>query len=411
MIRQLRERLDSLWLMGGVGVRSVAQWAIVLVIGAHEGPSAVGLLAFALAVSSPIFQFFDFALRNIFVTLSERVRFATFARLRVALSAGAAALTTLLALTPSGPDFTIVVAVVVAKFADSLLDMLYASPQRRGKIRSLGLAMSANGIAVIASFAVLYWTSGSVVLGIWGWALASAACAAVLAVDVWRTESTADALLPPGGARSLLRAGLASGLAQSVVSTITYLPVLFLSVLGTPREVGVLTVCAYFVTFASLVLGSLQQATLPAVASRLRAGVEEPFAIARSSLMPFGVVGWAIAAATAVFGNPLLRSLYGDAHAPGLAVLLPIACAIGLLPAVNMSSVILLVTNRYRVQALVALLALVFAIMVGFALVRGFDIVAASWLLFAGIFARSVLGAICSARAMRAWAPAVSSAQ
>ena len=326
------------------------------------------------------------------MTLQVRHRYFSFFRIRFLSNLAASAVLLATALLPFGPNLQLMTALAVAKWMDSLLDILYASLQHRSRIMEMAIAMSVNGVLILTFFWILFEWTGSLSLSILGSAAGSALISVFVAREVLPFERRADSILAPGGTCGILKAGVPSGVAQSVNSLVSYLPILLLSVWASPAQAGIFTAVTYFFTLANLIMSALVQAVLPQLVAKMNSGQ----AVFSATLSRIGILfvglGTTLGIGTLLFGDRLLVLVYGPDFVIPFAVLLPTALGLALLPLVYVTSLTLLVTNHYVAQVRIAIHSLLLAVGFSIFLLRDFGIAQAAWLVVFGIAVRSGLG-------------------
>lgn len=379
-------------LAAATGVRSAAQWLMVVILSAAGGPDSVGDFSLALAVSSPIFILSELALRNVFVTLRSRYAFATFVRVRMTANAAAGVLALATVALPSGPHFAIMLPLVIAKWMDSLLDMLYASLQRRGAIGRLARWMAINGCLIALAFSSVMFATSSVPAAIIGWALATGFSVLIVSREAFNAERPRDSTAGRLRLGALLRAGASSGAAQALNSFQVYLPVLLLSTWATSAATGVYAAAAYFVTISNLVMSAVQQAMLPDLSRSASEAAGAARLVARRSVILLGLVAVVMAALVGVGGNGFLAFAYGEEFRTNVTVLWLLALSILVLPGVYISSSILLVQNRYGTQVQIAGVALLVTALLGVLLRGRFGVTEGALVAAVGFAVRSGLG-------------------
>jgi O-antigen/teichoic acid export membrane protein len=385
-------------------MRAISQWTFVWLAAQFGGAEIVGQYALALAIVTPVFIAADLSLRNVYVSLRRSVSFGSVLLVRLAFGALALAVLAILGIL-GAVDPAVLLILGLIRFTDSVLDLCYGWLQRQGRIVRIGWTSILNSVVTIIIGSALYAWSGELVIALAGSLAGSLITTALVFTGVARaaagtTPAPRDEIA--AGAGAVIRAGVPSGLAFASVSLLTYTPLYLLGISRGDEQVGQFAVIAYFAVLANLVLGSIQQATLHDYVTAFRDGGDERLRrTALRNALPLVVVGLACFAVTLVLGAPVIQALYGAAFTPSLADLLPVALSVAILPVVVAAGQVLLTKNRYGLQLAIGAISLTVAIAAGLAMLPGFSVAAAGWVLMAGTVSRAVLGAAAASYAIR----------
>ena len=316
-------KTNTSWAFVGNAAYAGCQWLVFVLLVKSLGLAEVGLFAYWIAVTGPIFVLANVRLRNLLATgaqspggfsdyLAARL-FTTFGALVVSLLIGAL-------ISPGAGSLTILAFIAGAKACDAISDICHGLFQKELDMRSAAIGLIANGVSSVALVGLslvirpsLAWATA---------AYATGSCAALLAWDVPRMTARAKTLLPSStrretctAARCLIVKALPLGLSSAVGSMQVNLPRYVLASYLGPAALGVFAALSYVPTLGNLVVNAISQAALPLLSNDLR------MSLARYRRRLFGLVAAGVALgaagvlAAAVAGRPILAWLYGAEYA------------------------------------------------------------------------------------------------
>ncbi|WP_336660485.1 lipopolysaccharide biosynthesis protein [Leucobacter sp. USHLN153] len=339
---------------------AIAQWVTVLIIARTLGAGEVGVYAEALATATPLFVAGSLALRELFVSLSDRPAWAAFVRTRVLGLAASALCFAVVGLLLGWPR-EVLLALTLLKCADSACDLVYGRLQLAEDWLAWGGLSVANSVLSVGGVLVVAVLGGGLGLMLAVSGGVSLACAAVALLRC-RRSAPLEASEPVSRRAVLLlaRRGLPLSGAQLLSSVLFNAPVLVVSALGTSAEAGAFAAAAYLLTFGNLVGSAIANLEIVRIrgafqahgSAGLRAALWRPTVV----LLVGGTVGVLLVGA---WGSEVLAAVFGPAFAVSRAVLVGVALAavVGALGFVAAAG--LLVMNRYVRQALVSATAVI----------------------------------------------------
>lgn len=341
-----------------------SRWLIVWLAQELGGVSALGAYSAVLAFATPIFVVGQLGLRTIILTYREAYPWRTFQRIRFAGIVAACAVTLLFVLRVPQVDLAMGLAVLSFKVFDAAIDLEVARIQRAGKLLAVGyIGLATAGLSVLFSVAAAVMTK-SIILTVLGTGLASAI--AYLVCRSYARKIPYVATAESSGYRTILSASLPITGSQLVASLLLYVPVLWLTSTGDLAAVGIYTGVAYLLTAADLLGSSLAKVLISPFRGRLEAHGDNAVLGANVrltlALIPLGI---AAGAAVVVWGDPVLRFIYGPNFEVGRPTLALLAAASVFTVLSFVQSVTLEVFNRYYGVAAAFLLACLAALATG----------------------------------------------
>ena len=294
------------------------------------GPQIVGRLAFAVALSAPVFMLAGLQLRAVQATDARRdYRFGHYLALRIATTSVALIATVSIAcLLRRGADIVVVVsAVAVSKALESMSDVFYGLLQQHERMDRIGISMIVRGTGSLAVFVVtILWTRSLP----WGIAAVSAVWALVLAAYDVRSgrmvlgSMPKETLRPVFDISVLLRLGVVAfplGIVMMLVSLNTNIPRYAIDQRLGESDLGVFAALAALLVAGNTVVGALGQSASPRLAKHFAASDLPAFRGLLVKLLATGAAIGLVGLAVALLGGRwLLGAIYGSQFADHTAL-------------------------------------------------------------------------------------------
>ena len=366
-----RFRGGSLFAAVGALAIPASQWAVFTLVARSAGVELAGTYALLLSISTAVFTFTNFGLRDSYITLRERHPFRYYAVARLAGVLVAWTITVPIGAVIGAPLWLISFLIIQKSF-DSVTDLGFARLQRSSQLVSFGLVMLVNGlVTVILAGAVALLGAGAPLI-LASSAFGSGLATILLVVLILR----GGAYLRPRGRvwlagvslrRTVRVLRLSTSIAgwQMISIVVLNAPVWAVAIVGSAESVGQFAALAYLLT-----AGSLAGSTLNAV---LIGDLRRAYALEgrRAALMRIrkagafasgaGIVGVVM---VVIFGSSFFETVYGPDFTFSPLELLLVGAAAALSTVSQVLAAGLMVMNYYTSQAVIAglsLLALVAA--------------------------------------------------
>ena len=378
-------------LFGASAVRNLGPLVLVVFLARVFDQETVGHYTLALAVATPIFALAQMGLRTVYVTLRPNAPIRDYVVVQGLAVAVAFAVLAVIAGVAGAIGLTLLV-VGVSRVADTFTEMLTGPLQLAGRIgRIFAAAVAIAGLSVAVTVVVMLTTHNL------DWSLTGMAGAAVAATFVFmylpvRAVGVSTGLWSQGSAtrRTVLAAGLPTGVAVAVLSLVSTMPQYFLTPWHGSAAAAHAQVLFYLYFAADLATLGVVQAWIPHARRRLADGALAP-ALVRTALrwtlvyVLVAVVGLALAAW-------LLPVVFGAGYTLGLAQAVPLGLAIGLLPFASFSMVSVSVLNRYTHNLTLGASSTLAALVLYAVLIGPFAVTGAAWGLVGAVATRAVVG-------------------
>ncbi len=355
--------------MAGNLIYAGAQWLVVVLL-ARLGTSAmVGQYALALAIVTPVIWFVNFALRAILATdVRDEFRFGHYLALRL-LGCGVALIVVSGLVSVSGyarQTQLIIVALCLSKLFDFASDIFYGVAQRHERMDRVGISLMAQGLLQATVLAIVVKFSGSVLFGIVGMGVASAAVTIFYDLNTARLLARTDDLsriVPNWDWPSLGRLmwlGLPLGVVLGLNSLIANVPRYVLADRLGERQVGIFAAMIYLAIAGQYIVGAVGESASPRLASLFAFGHRRQF-----RLLVLRLVGAAVAVGAAgfvvslVLGKEALSILYGKEYAASASTFVYLMAGSGPLYAAGILGVSMNAMRGFHAQVPFRLLHLV----------------------------------------------------
>ena len=361
------------WYFAGHLVHSLAQWGTFAGLAKLGSVEHVGVLALALATTTPLFTFLNLQLRGIVATdAANKYGFSLVWSVRCATSVVALLVGLAFSwLFGSTNEATITIALIaLGKSIESLSDVIHGRIQREERLDWIARTMALRGGISFLLFMGAYVLSSSIAFAAAAQSFAAAAVLLALDIPALRKISPRDeangstqislklAMPSISSLISLLRSAVPLGSVLLLYSFAQNMPRYALEKYVGLAELGIFAALAHFISAAAVLVSSLTNAAGPRLAKCIHMGDIRKFFLILHRL--YAVIGCLLLAGMVVVvlaGRPMVRLLMGAEVAKHSALLVPLAIGGCLLFATSVAGVGLTAAGVHRQQLPLALLA------------------------------------------------------
>lgn len=317
------------WTFAGNVVNALSQWGVLAVLARMASAGAVGQFVLGLSIAAPVMSFAMLQLRHVQVTDARgEFPFADYFGTRIAWTlVGLAVIGACIVVGQLEPQTAwVVLAVGLAKCADSLADIVRGLFQHHERMDYSGISMMLKGPPALAAVALLTWWTGDIVAGVFGmavvWFASFAAYDLVTARRVLRLLASAgggaERLAPRFGWGSILRLSwiaLPLGIVMGLISLQPNIPRYVVQGYWGEEALGYFGALVYPVVAATLVITALGQSASPRLARHYLDDLPAYRALLRKLLLLGAGLGTAMVVGTLLLSGPVLTLLYGSEYA------------------------------------------------------------------------------------------------
>lgn len=322
-------RTNTSWAFIGNAAYAGCQWLVFVLLVRSLGPAEVGVFAYWIAVTGPVFVLANVRLRNLLVAeAGSPGDFSDYLTARVLTTSGAVVFSLLIGVVawPGTRSLIVLMLIAAAKACDAMSDICHGLFQRDLQMRKAAIGLMVNGFISVTLVAAILLLRPSLTGATAAYAAGSGL--ALLLWDLPRVTSSArffawgtDGTRRAAVKRLIIKA-FPLGLSSAIGSLQVNLPRFVVgSVLG-PASLGVFAALSYLPVLGNLVVNAIAQAALPILATDLRTAPARYRERLLWLVAAGAVVGAGGLAVTALAGRPLLEWMYGRAYADHDALLL-----------------------------------------------------------------------------------------
>jgi O-antigen/teichoic acid export membrane protein len=315
---------NFLWSLAGNLTYSLCQWAMVMSLAKFGSTEMVGQFALGLAITAPVFQFFNLQLRTVQVTdARDQHMFRDYLGMRIVTSAAALFIVGLLTLWTRYPAQTALVVVLIgmAKTIESLSDIFQGLFQKDERMDRVAQSLIFKGLLSLAFVVLALRFSGNIVVACGMLVLAWATVFLVYDLRKGRAQFAGRWVkLIPRFDRSvftkLFLLTLPLGFVMMLLSLNSNLPRYFLARHVGESAVGIFSALMYCIVAGSTVINALGQTATPRLAKLYGTGNLSAFRALLAKLLVFGAAIGFIGLTVALFlGREILTLLYRPEYA------------------------------------------------------------------------------------------------
>ena len=304
-------KLNAAWNLFGLGVYSISQWILIVVIARNAAESA-GELAVALGIATPTFLILGLNLSILQAVENDDSNFRSHLAIRILVLPVGLAVSVLVVLLLGASSVTTVAIAAFARWIEGFSNGAYGVFLAKGQLRFLGLGMALRG-TVGLFLGLLAWSlSGSVSLTLLalgcGWAVGVVVLELPAAVSLLGDTGTLSFV----EVRRLVRRGLPLGLDSGANSTVHQGPRLMISQMLGEAALGRYVPVVQLAQYVTVAAGSLGSALLSKFAEHWRAGNSRKFRVLLAKVLFLTTpLVTAFAIVTGLAGPAVVRTLLG----------------------------------------------------------------------------------------------------
>jgi O-antigen/teichoic acid export membrane protein len=327
-------RRNFSWTLVGNIFYSACQWGMLILLAKIGTPDMVGVFTLALAVTAPLFMFFNLQLRVVQATDAQaEFQFNDYLGLRLVTSVLAFISLMLIVIALPFEPWTkfVILTVAIAKALESVSDVCYGLMQQQERMDFISISLIIKGALSLLLMAITLVVTKQVLGGVVGLAIAWAIV--LLGYDIRVTNQ----LLKIGKIQALeklsfvwkwsiqkqlIKLTLPLGFVMLLISLNTNIPRYFIEHYLNSRELGIFAAIAYLMLVGSIIQGALAQAASPRLAKYYADGRRKAFSSLIFNLMGIGILMGAIGVAISwIFGKQILTLLYQSEYSQYSALL------------------------------------------------------------------------------------------
>lgn len=299
--------------MFGMVFFALTQWGIIVIISKTTGAADIGHFSLAMAIINPVFAFFSLQLKAHYATQkTNHYAFASYFATRIITSSVALVLIGAITTFFDRNIFflLLVLGLSLAKYADSLSDLLYATHQKEENLRTNATSMILRGALGLLAFSLTIYISGKIHLAVFS-----------LAFSWWIVFSIHDRNSPqkyniptrPNFGKDsvgLIKETWPMAFAVFFSSLTLNLPRYFISSNLGPEQLGVFSAQAYLLTFFCMFSVAIAQSTSTALTRALNKKTKQFIIILAQNTGIIGGMCLLILCTSRFYGEELLALFY-----------------------------------------------------------------------------------------------------
>ncbi|MGM0804975.1 MAG: oligosaccharide flippase family protein [Bacillota bacterium] len=319
-------KVNFSWTLCGNVIYAICQWLVVSVIAKLGDPVQVGTFALALAISAPIFLFFNMNLRVVQATdTNDEYSFNQYFSMRVLTTLIAFLIVILISIFSGFEKTTIIVIIflAIAKFFESISDILYGYLQKCEQMKFISISKIIRGIISTISMAIILYLTNDLVLATliyavtWGVILILydfKKCLYIYRFDMNSNTRFMSEMLKPSIDYKILKLlfilSLPLGIAGTLDSLNINLPRYFINFQLGEGALGYYAAITYIIISGQTIVGALAQAATPRLAKYYNSDIKQ-FKLLLMKLFIIGLVIGTIGVLMSVYlGGYILTIFY-----------------------------------------------------------------------------------------------------
>lgn len=324
-------KINFSWTLLGNILYSACRWGMLVVIAKICIPEMVGKFVLGIAVTEPIFMFFNLQLRSVLVTdIKKEFTFNDYLGLRL-LTSGIAIVAVFFASIILGYEWSTVVIVIgvgMNKLIDSISDLFYGLLQFHERMDRIAKSMIIKGLSAFIAFSFGVYSTNTVIWGIVGFIAAGIMTLllydirsgffiiqlnrSILDDPLSKEKTTLMDLMPSWELKTLIKIiklSLPLGVVMLLLSLNENISKYFIERLLGERELGIFAAMAYLTIIGSTMINALGQAASPRLANYFAVNKFHEYKTLLLRLLGFSVL---------IGGLGLLIAFFAGKHVLGI---------------------------------------------------------------------------------------------
>ncbi len=378
---------NIIWTFSGRVVYAMSQWGILMVLAKLGSPEMVGRYSLALAITAPVFAFFNLKLDALLATdARNEYPFADYYKLRLITNSLALILISCIAfsITNSHMILLVIIAVGLAKAVESISEILFGLMQKHERMDYMGQSLMLKGPLSLACVALLIHSANSLLLGILGMIAVWSGLLILFdkhnSIKLLNTDENVKRSwrLPDLWRLALLAAPL--GIHTLLISLTVNTPRYLVSVYHGEAMLGYFTAIAYIYVAGDAVSSAIQKAVSPRLSIYFAHNQRRAFSILLLKLLGIGLILGSVGVLISVlFGRELLSFFFTPDYSEYVSVLIVMMLAAIALWTRAFVIAALLAMRLVWAQAYISGICLFTNLIAGMLLIPAYGAVGAAW--------------------------------
>ncbi len=401
------------WTFSGRVVYAMCQWGILMILAKLGSPEMVGQYSLALAITAPVFAFFNLKLDALLATdARNEYPFTDYFRLRLITSSLALTLILCIAfgITNSRMMLLVVLAVGLAKAIESVSEILFGLMQKNERMDYLGQSLMLKGPLTLVCVALLIYSANSLLLGILGmiavWAVVLTLFDKHNSLKLLTTDEHVKLPWKLSVLRRLAWFAVPLGIQTMLISLTINTPRYLMAVYHGEAMLGYFTAIAYMYVAGSTISASLQKAVSPRLSIYFARNQRRAFSILLLKLLGIGIAMGSVGVLiSSLFGKELLSFFFTPEYSEFVSVLIVMMIAAIALWTRAFVIAALLAMRLVWVQAYISGICLLANLIACLVLIPDYGAIGAAWSTLISAWLSLILyGSIVTHKIMVSWA-------
>ncbi|PTL37905.1 oligosaccharide flippase family protein [Alkalicoccus saliphilus] len=395
-------KINFSWTLFGNLVYAFTQWAVISLIARLGNVEMVGQYTLALAITAPVYLFFQMNLRSIQATdrvgefeLNEYIGFRLITLLFT---------TSIVLIILIFGDFNIemlwlVLFIGIAKSSELISEVYYGNFQKNEIMKYVAVSKIVRGIFSAIILGIILFTTNSIVYATLAFSLSW--ILTLWVVDIRLTKSLINhdnykkIIKPYINLRifkSIIIIALPLGIAGALDSFNTNIPRYLISFYLGEASLGYFAAIAYIIVAGHTVIGALCHAAIPRLAKYYHLGKINNFKTLLFKLNFIGALIGAFAILVSVFfGDTLLKFIYTEDFGEYHNILIIVVGGGVIWYMVGFLNTAILASRKFKLQVPILLLSACTTLVTSWILIPELELVGAGYSLIAGFSARFII--------------------
>jgi len=374
------------WTWFGNAIYLSTQWVLLVIIAKMGNSTLVGDFSLGLAVSAPIFIFFQMQLRQTLVTdIKGEYAFPDYWYARVILTIISFFTVFVFSIFSgfSGKMLLIILFISLSKSFENLSDLIHGKFQKFHRMDFIAISMISRGLLTMLIFGVVFYFTRDLTNSVMGMAIVWAAICILFDMRYsrfFREESEKDHSWNFSKFRNLVWFALPLSVSSGLTSLCGNIPRYFLEYFSGRDAVGHFSVAVAPLTFTTMLQGAIAQAVMAKAACHFQnREINDFLRLSRKTTLAFFVTAVGMTSIFWIFGKEIISILFSKEYQFLLPALLVMSLGNVLNCFAVLGSLVLVGGRMFKLQLAGIVFSVSVLIVACFFLVEKFGVLGAAW--------------------------------
>ncbi|MDX5476034.1 MAG: oligosaccharide flippase family protein [Bacillaceae bacterium] len=386
------------WAFSGNMFYALTQFLMLSMIAKIGGPIAVGLFTLALAITSPVFLFFNVRLRTVFIT-DKNNDYTIEEYIKLRQITGYISLFFIIIITLIFYyDFTLILLVVIiaiSKYYEMNIDLCYGLYQRKMHFNLVGKSLILRGICNLSLVSSFYLISNNLIISMIGLALSNFILYKFYdskrANILYNYNLVNNNFVSINKLKALFLFALPLGISTVLGSLNTNLPRYIIEHNLGIYELGIFAGFSYLLVIGNTLLNGISQVFMPVLSNYVKNNNLKGFIrLLKRLILVGGIIGIVMVATFFYLGEYIILAVYSHEYLDYKEVLMILVIGISFLYSSVFLGTAITALQKFKIQPIIHILSLVILIIFSLIFIKQLGLLGMAFAVLIGYVVTSI---------------------